>query len=317
MNVDLATLAPTAGRWEFGPELATYVGPDSMSPADFGLAIGNDRSRISRVRSGRIRATVLFPQQQSVGRIVFGRDPATNAYFSAGIGGYRFAYVLDEFIPGTGWRGLRTEGHEPNIATGVPYEIEVQLRGQRVRLIVNGVNVLEGILPNPMLGDQFGLFAWGMAPVHFSSFSAELDDPQAFVVTQYGGPHEAFYRDVIEPVAKETHFKPYRAKDVYRPGVVLDDIIEGLVQSEVIIAEISPDANGCFNPNVFYELGYAHAKGKPTILLAKNGTKVPFDVHGHRCILYNDTIAGKDEVVADLKRHLMGALAEIEKSSQR
>jgi hypothetical protein len=109
---------------------------------------------------------------------------------------------------------------------------------------------------------------------------------------------------VIEPVARETQFNPYRAKDVYRPGVILQDIIEGLVESEVIIAEITPDANTRFNPNVFYELGYGHARGKPTILLAKRGSALPFDVQGYRCIFYDDTIGGKKEVETDLKKHL-------------
>jgi hypothetical protein len=297
MDVDLTALAPLAGHWELRPELAVYVGPQPVNaPAEFGLAIADDRFRM---RSGRIRATVLFPNQRSVGRLVFGRNPSTNAYFSAGIGGYHYGYVLDEYIPGTGWRGLRTEGDEVNISTGTPYKLEVHLRGQSVRLFVNGVNVLEGSLPNPISGDQAGLFANGVVPVHFSAFSADVGDPQAFVVTQYGEPYEVLYADVIAPVAKEMGFYPYRAKDLYRPGIILQDIVQGLVESDVVIAEITPA-----NPNVFYELGYAHAKGKPTILLAERSSELPFDVQGYRCIFYDDTIGGKKEVKTNLKKHL-------------
>jgi len=251
------------------------------------------------MRSGRIRATVVFPKQHSVGRIAFGHNAVTGAYFSAGIGGYTFAYLLDEYIPGTGWHGLRTEGSENNLSPGTPYEIEVHLRGQRVRLFVNSVRVLEGNLPHPMSDDQIGLFAFGDAPVQFSKFSAEPDKPQAFVVTQYGEPYETLYNDVIKPVSVDMDFFPYRAKDVYHPGLILKDIIHGLVESEVIIAEITPA-----NPNVFYELGYAHALGKPTILLAARGSDLPFDVHGYRCIFYDNTIGGKKEVKANLKEHL-------------
>jgi hypothetical protein len=251
------------------------------------------------MRSGRIRATVVFPQQHSTGRVVFGHNAATGAYFSAGIGGYGFAYVLDEYVPGLGWHGRRTEGTTDNLTTETPYNVEVHLRGQRVRLFVNSVRVLEGSFPQPLTDDQVGLFAFGDAPVEFSKFAVEIDEPQTFVVTQYGEPYETLFQDVIGRAAKEMGFFPYRAKDVSRPGLILENIVQGLVESEVIIAEITPA-----NRNVFYELGYAHALKKPTILLAKRGSKLPFDVQGYRCIFYVDSVDGKNELVADLKRHL-------------
>jgi len=39
----------------------------------------------------------------------------------------------------------------------------------------------------------------------------------------------------------------------YSPGIILQDIVIGLVRASVVIAEITP-----VNANVFYELGYAH-----------------------------------------------------------
>jgi hypothetical protein len=40
------------------------------------------------------------------------------------------------------------------------------------------------------------------------------------------------------------------------------------------------------NPNVFYELGYAHAKNKVCLLLTKDATDIPFDLKHHRHIVY-------------------------------
>src|SRR5215470_3193196 len=155
MEIDPSTLAPLAGRWTMRRDVAIYEGPQEAPqvPHPFGLAISGHR-----LRRGLARANVLFPQQQTVGRIVFGHNAATGAYYSAGIGGYHFAYLLDEYIPVTGWRALRTEGSENNIVAERPYDIEVQLRGQMVRLLVNGVRVLEGNLPSPLSDDQVGLF---------------------------------------------------------------------------------------------------------------------------------------------------------------
>jgi hypothetical protein len=67
----------------------------------------------------------------------------------------------------------------------------------------------------------------------------------------------------------------------------------------VVIAEITP-----VNANVFYELGYAHALGKDTILLAERGKQLPFDVSGYRCIFYDNTIGGKQHVEESLRKHL-------------
>jgi hypothetical protein len=94
-------------------------------------------------------------------------------------------------------------------------------------------------------------------------------------------------------------FDPYRADEMSGPGMILSDIITGIQDAAVVIAEITP-----VNANVFYELGYAHATGKPTILLAEKGMSLPFDVSGFRCIFYDDSIGGKRRVEAELRRHL-------------
>jgi nucleoside 2-deoxyribosyltransferase len=74
----------------------------------------------------------------------------------------------------------------------------------------------------------------------------------------------------------------------------------------VVIAEITAP-----NQNVFYELGYAHALNKPTILLARRGRELPFDIRSYRVIFYDDTIGGKPEVERNLIKHLQSVLPEI------
>ena len=60
-------------------------------------------------------------------------------------------------------------------------------------------------------------------------------------------------------------------------------------ESEFVIAEITP-----VNANVYYELGFAHAINKPTILLADRAIdKLPFDVSPFRVLFYENTIGGK------------------------
>ncbi len=55
------------------------------------------------------------------------------------------------------------------------------------------------------------------------------------------------------------------------------------------------------NPNVFYEVGYAHAKGKLCILMTKNAEDIPFDLKHHRHIVYGKSITGlKESLEAEL-----------------
>jgi hypothetical protein len=60
------------------------------------------------------------------------------------------------------------------------------------------------------------------------------------------------------------------------------------------------------NPNVFLEIGYAWAKNKPTVLLAKEGQDLPFDVKGQRCLFYKG--------IADLRTKLKSELGQLQSS---
>ena len=111
--------------------------------------------------------------------------------------------------------------------------------------------------------------------------------------------YDNLYREVIRPVCEKSGFDVHRADDVFRPGIILQDIINSLLDSDLVIAEVTPP-----NPNVFYELGYAHALAKPTVLLARRGGELPFDISGYRVIFYDDTIGGKPQVEKTLDRHL-------------
>jgi hypothetical protein len=71
-----------------------------------------------------------------------------------------------------------------------------------------------------------------------------------------------------------------RADDWSKTGRITDQIIEALKTADLIIADITGP-----NPNVMYELGYAHALGKNVIVMnADSGS--PFDVQDYRRIIY-------------------------------
>lgn len=106
----LAPFAPIAGRWDFPEASASYLDPDEVAEAPYGLAVS-----ALRLRNGELHATVTFEGTVSVGRLVIGYSAGTGSYYSVGLGGYKFAYIIDEFKPGRGWGGIRAAGHEKNL----------------------------------------------------------------------------------------------------------------------------------------------------------------------------------------------------------
>lgn len=91
---------------------------------------------------------------------------------------------------------------------------------------------------------------------------------------------------VIRPSIDDcsTKYEVRRADDDVRPGMIGDRIIHDIINSDLVIADLTN-----LNPNVFYELGIRHATSKPTIHIAKVGTHLPFDNSGHDTLFVDVT----------------------------
>ena len=64
----------------------------------------------------------------------------------------------------------------------------------------------------------------------------------------------------------------------------MEQIWSGIKSAKVLVAELTKR-----NPNVFYELGLAHALQKPVVLVSSNEEDVPFDLKHIRVIYYDMT----------------------------
>ena len=200
---------------------------------------------------------------------------------------------------------MASAGFSANLKGDFAYSVEVSLLGQRLTLNVDGIRVLDYVLNGRLGREQLGLFAQGNGPIKYESVESSTQAYSAFVVMQFTDQYDDLYDEVIKPVCKDLNIEAYRASDIYRPGVIFQDILQGLDESNVVIADVTPP-----NPNVFYELGYSHALKKPVVLLAERDTPLPFDISGYRVIFYDNTIGGKSAVETDLRRHLTSILGE-------
>ncbi len=112
----------------------------------------------------------------------------------------------------------------------------------------------------------------------------------------------AVIKHVVED--KEFNFICKRADEDARPGMINDQIIYDIVNSDVVIADLSE-----LNPNAFYELGIRHSTLKPTIHIASQPTKLPFDNAGHSTLFvdlsdWHSIISARSKLSAALKETL-------------
>jgi len=90
------------------------------------------------------------------------------------------------------------------------------------------------------------------------------------------------FKYIIAPVCEETGFDPIRVDQLNQPDSITQTIINYLLNSELVIADITGH-----NPNAFYEMGYRAATGKAIINMKEKNEDLPFDIAGIRAFDYD------------------------------
>lgn len=103
-----------------------------------------------------------------------------------------------------------------------------------------------------------------------------------FVMMPFREPFETYYKLIFEPAIIKANLEPIRVVDLFRPSAIVGDLWQMIQDAKVLLAELTTK-----NANVFYELGLAHAIGKPVILVCESMEDVPFDLQQLRVLLYN------------------------------
>lgn len=111
------------------------------------------------------------------------------------------------------------------------------------------------------------------------------------------------YEQLIKDPFEKAGFSVFRADDIESQQNILSDVVTAITTSDVIIADLTDS-----NPNVYYELGLAHALLKPVVLLTQDIGSVPFDLRSYRMLEY-DTHFARFEDSRDKLAEMAGQIA--------
>jgi hypothetical protein len=112
---------------------------------------------------------------------------------------------------------------------------------------------------------------------------------------------------VIQPVLNELNISFTVSHKILDPGSITNQIIEHLLNDDLVIANLTG-----LNPNVMYELAVRHSCAKSTVIVAENGTTLPFDVSSERTLFYINDMQGCNDLKVSLRSAVESALIDEE-----
>jgi nucleoside 2-deoxyribosyltransferase len=129
-----------------------------------------------------------------------------------------------------------------------------------------------------------------------------------------GGKFDKRYNECFKPALLEAGLEPYRVDNDLLSEGIYQSIENGIRSAAIIFADISEK-----NPNVWYEVGFAFALGKPIILVMEviEGHKIPFDIHDRRIEMYRSESASDFEKLKNsIVERGKALVSKIEKSPE-
>lgn len=128
----------------------------------------------------------------------------------------------------------------------------------------------------------------------------QLSTKSLFIAMPFNDDFEDIYYYGIKKTIEDIGHKPERSDNENFTGNIVERIRVRIELSKMVVADITGN-----NPNVFYEVGFAHGINRQVVLISQE-EELPFDLRNHRRILYRPTKIRNLET--ELKKLLKGIL---------
>jgi hypothetical protein len=128
-----------------------------------------------------------------------------------------------------------------------------------------------------------------------------IDDlkQKCFVVMSFSTNRKSVYDEGIKPTVESLGINCYRVDEMAFTTAILQEIQNSIEQSYFVVADISEE-----RPNCYYEIGVAHALGRPVILTKDHMSKTHFDLSGFSVIEYRSP----EDLSILLKERIIGSI---------
>lgn len=163
---------------------------------------------------------------------------------------------LNRILATTGWRGSRTRWM---VFKGDPYRMLGDLRSNY----------------NPV--QNKAVLQFPSVPIKNGQIAVMMPFNPAYL-----NPSEDPVYKAIWNAANQLGYECRRVDEIKTPTDITQDILRLIESSRVVIADLSET-----NPNVYYEMGLAHARGRIVIPISSSKEKLPFDNRQIRTIFFH------------------------------
>jgi len=195
---------------------------------------------------------------------------------------YEFQFAVDPSIPPISNASLSEAGLELGISNG---ELS------RTHWAVKEADLFKALLRH-------------VRPTRSKPRVFTINDPEVTedVLVSVMMPFDVSFQGVyasIQGATEDARLRCRRADEIWENPAIIQDIVNLIDRAKVVVC----DCTGR-NPNVFYEIGIAHALGREVILLTQSEHDVPFDLRHLRYIRYLNNGEGLQHLRAQLGARL-------------
>ena len=171
------------GTFTFNDVGVCFKGHPEVYEGKEGASVGTALTD-QRFAGGVISADISFTEvgPHSACDIVFWYNPETRYFVSAGMA-REALFGIRHFD--TRWTVHAVAGDGENLESGRDYRIRVQLRGSRVSLSVDGIDVAAATLPFSLTPSQVGIWCRGTTDIVVKNYQVESEIPRVFVVMEF------------------------------------------------------------------------------------------------------------------------------------